>query len=109
MADTNDILHNAEQQMIQLAKVLFVKFKDDAIADGKDFLQKTRDDLTRWVQALETKHLDKDDFESLVRGETDLAEMRALKQAGLAQITIDTFTNGVINILINAAFTAIKI
>ena len=35
--------------------------------------------------------------------------MKALKQTGLAQVSIDTFTNGVLDIVINAAFAAIKL
>jgi hypothetical protein len=35
--------------------------------------------------------------------------MHALKQAGLASATIDTFTNGVLQILVDAAFAAVKI
>ena len=34
--------------------------------------------------------------------------LSALKQAGLAQVSIDTFTNGILDIVINAAFAAIK-
>jgi hypothetical protein len=85
------------------------RFTKQAIADGKAFLNEARDDLERWVGELERKEIDKSDFESLVRGQKDLAEMQALKQAGLAQVSIDTFTNGVLDIVINAAFAAIKI
>jgi hypothetical protein len=35
--------------------------------------------------------------------------MHALKNTGLASAAIDTFTNGVIQIMINAAFAALKI
>ncbi len=42
-----------------------------------------------------------------MRGEKDLAEMRGLKQAGLAQVSIDTFTNGVLEIAINAIMAAV--
>ena len=67
------------------------------------------DDLERWVDELERNEIDKSDFESLVRGQKDLAQMKALKQVGLAQVSIDTFTNGVLDIVINAAFAAIKL
>ena len=39
--------------------------------------------------------------------EADLAAMDALKQAGLAQIAVDTFVNGIIGIMITAAVSAI--
>jgi hypothetical protein len=37
----------------------------------------------------------------------DVAEMRALKQAGLAQVKIEIFTNGLLDIVVSAAFAAI--
>jgi hypothetical protein len=37
--------------------------------------------------------IDKEDFEDLILGKKDLAEMHALKQAGLASATIDTFSD----------------
>lgn len=109
MADIDKILHAAEQQTVKLAEVLLAKFKTQAVADAHDFLESTKADLVTWTEALKAGKLDEDDFASLVRGETDLAEMRALKQAGLAQITIDTFTNGVVQILIDAAFAAVGV
>jgi len=70
-------------------------------------LQKSTLNLKRWVEELARGDLDKDEFESLVKGQADVAEMRALKQAGLAAVQIDTFTNGVLDIIVSAAFAAI--
>ena len=109
MANIDNILKDAEKQIAELAEKLFKQFTKQAIADGKDFLNEARDDLERWVGELERNEIDQSNFESLVRGQKDEAEMRALKQAGLAQVKIDTFTNGVLDIVINAAFAAIKI
>jgi hypothetical protein len=53
--------------------------------------------------------MSKDEYESLVKGQLDVAEMRALKQAGLAQVQIDTFTNGFLEILSSAVMAAIPI
>ena len=109
MANIDKILKDAGNQIAELAEKLFKQFTKQAIADAKDFLNEARDDLQRWVGELERKEIDKSDFESLVRGQKDVAEMQALKQAGLAQVSIDTFTNGVLDIVINAAFAAIKL
>jgi hypothetical protein len=109
MAAIDNLLKDAGTQIEKLAAQLFTNFKDQAVTDGQDFLQRARNDLNDWTHALEAGQMTKDEFTSLVKGESDLAEMRALKQAGLAQIDIDTFTNGVINIVINAAFSALKI
>jgi hypothetical protein len=65
--------------------------RDEAIQDGEDFLNRTQDDLERWTRLLEEGELSRDEFESLVRGQKDLAEMEALKQAGLAAAKADRF------------------
>ncbi len=109
MADIDKILHDVAQKTADLAKLLVKKYETGAVSDAQTFLQASKADLTRWVNALELRHIDKDDFASLVRGEKDLAEMHSLKQAGVAQITLDTFVNGVLNILIDAAFSAVGI
>jgi hypothetical protein len=40
-------------------------------------------------------------------GKKDLAELHGLKQAGLTLVKIESFKNGVIDIIVNAAFNAI--
>jgi hypothetical protein len=73
----------------------------------KSSLQDTKADLQRWVEELARGDIDKDEFESLVQGQLDVAKMQALKQAGLAESQIESFVNGVIDIVVNAAFSAI--
>jgi hypothetical protein len=107
MPNTDAILKDIETQSEALAKKLFQQFTRQAAADTQDFLAKSRADLERWTSELAREEIDQDDLASLVRGEKDLAEMRALKQAGLAQVTIDTFTNGVLDIAISAIMAAI--
>jgi len=99
----NDVLGQSKA----LGKTLFKQFALQAQNDARDFLEKTRVSLERAALLLADGKIDRDDFEDLVRGKLDLAEMRALKQAGLAKATIDTFTNGVLNIFIDAVFAAI--
>jgi hypothetical protein len=105
--DIGSIFKSVEDQSKALAEKLFKQYTHRAVSDVRDFLQKSKDDLKRWVEELVRGDLDRDEFESLVKGQADLAEMRALKQAGLAAVQIDTFTNGVLDIIINAAFAAI--
>ena len=105
--DVGGILKSVEDQSKALAEKLFKQYANRAVSDVRDFLQKSKDDLKRWVEELVRGELDKDEFESLIKGQADLAEMRALKQAGLAAVQIDTFTNGVLDIIVNAAFAAI--
>ena len=105
--DIDSIFKSIEDQSKALAERLFKRYTSQALSDVKDFLQQSRDDLKRWIEELARREIDKEEFESLVQGQADVAEMRALKQAGLAAVQIDTFTNGVLDIVISAAFSVI--
>jgi hypothetical protein len=105
--DIGNILKSVEDQSKVLAEKLFKQYTHQALSDVRDFLEKSKDALRRWVEDLDRGDLDKDEFKSLIKGQADVAEMRALKQAGLAAVQIDTFTNGVLDIIVNAAFAAI--
>jgi hypothetical protein len=39
------------------------------------------------------------DFEFLLKGKKDLAEMEALKQLGLSKVRLDKITNGIIDVI----------
>src|SRR6266436_5886411 len=105
--DVGSILKLVENQSKALAEKLFKQYTHQALSDVRDFLEKSKDALKRSVEDLVRGDIDKDEFESLIKGQADLAEMRALKQAGLGAVQIDTFTNGVLDIIVNAAFAAI--
>lgn len=105
--DINGILKTIENQTKALAQQQFKQYTQQAVGDVRNSLQDAKADLERWVEELARGDIDKDEFESLVQGELDVEKMRALKQAGLAEAQIESFVNGVIDIIVNAAFSAI--
>jgi len=105
--DIGSIVRSVEDQSKALAEKLFRQYTHQAVSDVKDFLERSKDDLKRWIEGLARGDMDKDEFQSLVKGQADVAGMRALKQAGLAAVQIDTFTNGVLDIVVSAALAAI--
>lgn len=107
MIDFDNILKTIEEQSRALAEKLFKQYAKEALTDVRDFLRKSKADLERWNQQLARHEIDKDEFKSLVHGQLDVAEMRALKQAGLAQVRIDMFTSGIFDIVVNAVLAAI--
>jgi hypothetical protein len=107
--DTDAILDTTLAKTKQLAKTLFQKFADQATNDAKDFLNRARKYIQKATELYLDHKIDKDDLEDLILGKKDLAEMHALKQAGLAKASIDTFVNGVLQILLDATFAAVKI
>jgi hypothetical protein len=107
MVSIDNILRSVEEQSRSLARKLFKQYAREALADVRDFLRGSEVDLARWASELARGEIDKDEFRDLVRGQLDVAEMGALKQAGLAEVRIDTFTAGVLDIVVSAALAAI--
>jgi len=97
------------QQATALAKTLFAKFVQQAVQDGNAFLTQTENDIATWLQDLKNGDITQKNFESLVRGESDLAKMETLKQTGLGKVAIDTFVNGFVQIVINVALASIHL
>lgn len=100
-------LKEIEVDIVNLAKITVKGFTKKAVADGKAFVKQTEEQIATWLAELVAGDITQKNFESLVRGEKDLAEMKALQQVGLARAAIDTFVNGVIEIVINAALATV--
>jgi hypothetical protein len=107
MVNIDNVLKSIEEQSKSLAEKLFKQYTQQAFTDIRDFLRKSKADLERWIQELDCGQIGKDEFKSVVQGQLDFAEMRALKQAGLARVRIDIFTSGVLDIVVSSAFAAI--
>ena len=104
MADFSDFLMALEDGTKDLAKKTLKGFKDEALQDSKEFIRKTEEDLKRWMKLLASGELTQEDFEWLILGKKDLAELHALKEAGLALVRIDRFRNAFIDLIIDTAF-----
>jgi hypothetical protein len=103
MPTFNDFLSTCKNDLMDFARENFDEYKDELLKDGNTFLTKTREDLKRWTEALATGALSQADFEFLLKGKKDLAEMEALKQLGLSKIRINKITDGIINVVIGSA------
>lgn len=87
----------------KVAKKEAAKFTQAATDDGKDFLEAIKIDLGTWTNQLAQGKLSPENFAFLVRGKKDLAQMKALTQAGLAAIRIDRVRMAMIDLIITAA------
>jgi hypothetical protein len=77
-----------------------------ATTDGQSVLNALEVDLKTWTEQMADGSLSKADFEDLVEGQKDELELVALKQAGLAEISVDQFKNDMFN-LIKTTITAL--
>ena len=106
--DWNAIVKDVEAQVIALAEEILKGYVGQAKLDAANFLQNSKVSLQKWATMLATGMIDKDEFQSLVKGQLDVAELHALKQAGLAKIRIDQFVSGVVRILTSVVMSAAK-
>lgn len=104
MSNFDDYVQAVEEGVKELAKKTLKGFKDEALSDAKEFLQSSKDDLQRWTKLLARGELSQDDFEWLVVGRKDVAELHTLKQSGLAMIRLDRFRNALLDLVIDTAF-----
>lgn len=99
-----DIIDTLKKDVAVLAQSSFKDFHKEAIADGKSFVDAIGSDLVIWAASCAAGKMTKDELSSLIKGKKDLAEMKALKQRGLAKARIDQFVNGVIDKTISRTF-----
>jgi len=104
MPTFNDFVSTLKTDLLDFAKVNYEEYKDELLKDGTLFIEKAKSDLERWTDGLASGALSKADFEFLLKGKKDLAQMEALKQLGLSKIRITKITNGIIDVVVGSAF-----
>jgi len=96
-------LKEVKAGVIAIARGEAKEFAKQARADSKKFVDAIRADLEKWTRQLAAGELSKGDFDFLVRGKKDLAEMNALTQAGLAAVRIERIRTASIDLITTAA------
>ena len=107
MPDFDEFLKTLKRDLGDLARKFGDDVKTELISDGRSFAIKSKQDLERWMKELVRGSITGDDFEWLVKGKRDLAEMEALKQTGLARARIDKYRNALLDTVISSAFKLI--
>jgi hypothetical protein len=103
MPTFNDFVSTLKNDLLEFAKENFDEYKEELLKDGNAFLEKTKSDIERWTEGLSTGTLSPMDFEFLLKGKKDLAQMETLKQLGLSKIRITKITNGIIEVIAGSA------
>ncbi|KAA2238433.1 hypothetical protein F0L74_19590 [Chitinophaga agrisoli] len=107
--DFAQIFNQLIEQVTTLAKNTVKDYTDAAVTDGKQFLQESQEKLQRWTTLLANHQLTTQDFTWLVQSQKDLAQMEALKQAGLAMARIDAFKASMLTLIIDTVFSILKV
>ena len=103
MPTFNDFVTTVKNDLLDFTKENLEEYKDEILKDGNAFVEKTKEDLQRWTEGLASGALSQADFEFLLKGKKDLAQMEALKQLGLSKIRITKITNSIIDVVVGSA------
>lgn len=103
MPNFNDFIVTLKSDLLDFATENLEEYKDELLKDGTQFVEKTKSDLERWTDGLASGALSPKDFEFLLKGKKDLAEMEALKQLGLSKIRITKIFNSLTNVIAGSA------
>lgn len=104
MANFNEILAEILTGARALALSTVSIYVDEAVADTREFLDQVEERLSRWARLLGAGELTTEEFEYLVRSQSALAEMLALKQSGLALVRVDEFKASLLNLITDTVF-----
>ncbi|WP_042858849.1 hypothetical protein [Dickeya sp. NCPPB 3274] len=104
MSKFDEFINVLGSELINYAKGSWQEYESQAVNDGNDFFDRLKADLMTWSQQVSDGKLSEDELKWLIKGKMDLAQLKALKQAGLAQISCDKFINGLISIVVSTLF-----
>ena len=103
MASFDDFWARLGVELVEFAMYDWRDYRDAAISDGNDFLERTHDDIQRWCKMLEEGTISQEDLAVLLGGKKGLAELAELKRRGLSGAALDRFLNGLIDIVASKA------
>jgi hypothetical protein len=99
--DFEDVFNIIKTEVVNLAKNTLDDSFKEAKADGLDALNSLKANIKQWSIQLANKTITLDELKFLVQGQKEEMEMVALKEAGLKEIELDKFKNGIVGIVVN--------
>jgi len=105
----DQLVQNLESGVETLAKSSLTEYEQAAKTDGINAIDNMKSNLQVWSQAVANGSLTFEDLGFLLKAEESLNEMTALKEAGLAEVRIDEFKVGLVNVITGGIASAIKV
>ena len=105
----DQLVQALESGVETLAKSTLNDYAGQAKTDWQAAIDEMKTNLQKWTLELESGALTANDLAFLIKEQSALDEMTALKQAGLAEVKIDQFKGDLITTITNTIFSFIKI
>ena len=100
--DFSGVFETLKSGVIDLAKGTINDYVTQATQEGQNALDEMKTDLETWSKSLATGDMDIEDLKFLIAGRKEITEMRGLEQLGIAQIQLDKFKNGIVDLIVNS-------
>ncbi len=97
MESFDDFWVTLHVELVEFAMYCRWDYREAAIRDGNDFLEKTKDEIQRWCALLKDGKLARDEFARMLARKKYRAEFAALRRRGVPEEVVDRFLNGVID------------
>lgn len=105
----DQLYQDLESGVTSLALSSLKQYLAAAQTDGQQVLDGMKSSLQTWAEEVAEGVLTFEDLGFLLKAETSLAEMTALKEAGLAEVRVDQFKAGIIDLVIKTVTGIIKV
>lgn len=99
--DFETLFKSLKTEVVSFAKNTLEESFKEAKADGIDALNGMKTNVKKWSLQVTNKEMSIDDFKFLMETQKEEMEMVALKEAGLKEIELDKFKNGIVGIVVN--------
>jgi len=99
----DDVLSILKEQI----KESLPSIRDAVLKSGKEFVLKSRKDLDRWNAMLVAGAISAEEYGWLVEARLTVAELNALKAAGLALVRIEELRLSLVRAITGAALSAV--
>jgi len=97
--DFQSIFDTLKKGVAALAEEHIKEYAKQAKGDGEQMLNGMKTKLERYAQQFKNGEITKDELEFQIGTEKALLKMAILKQKGIAQIHLDKFKRGIINLI----------
>jgi hypothetical protein len=98
--DYTAILNTIKTGIINLGTAQLKGYLPQLQADAQSIANGIKDNVENWTAQLTSGEITADDLKFLIAGNAEYLEIAALTQAGIAQIQLDQFKQGVINLIV---------
>jgi hypothetical protein len=101
--DFTKYFEDLKSQVGPLATASLNEFADAAKKDGEAFLEDSKPLLEEWTQQLASGELTPEEFASLMKSQTTVGQMQALREENAATIKAEQFRDSLISAAVSTA------